>query len=129
MAKKELWADGPEAGDIAAAAHFLGLSLSPSRAKAVAAQLASAPLTHHRANDLLRASGLSLLAESDPEVAKDLKKVSKGRPLAPILLVRGELGRRMLTVADGYHRICASYHLNEDTEIPCRMVELTDPEE
>jgi hypothetical protein len=27
-------------------------------------------------------------------------------------------------VADGYHRICASYHLDEDTEIPCRMVAL-----
>ena len=26
--------------------------------------------------------------------------------------------------ADGYHRICASYHLNEDAEIPCRIVDL-----
>jgi len=27
-------------------------------------------------------------------------------------------------IADGYHRVCASYHLDEDTEIPCRLVDL-----
>jgi hypothetical protein len=26
-----------------------------------------------------------------------------------------------LEIADGYHRICASYHLDEDADIPCRM--------
>jgi hypothetical protein len=26
-----------------------------------------------------------------------------------------------LQIADGYHRICASYHLDEDADIPCRM--------
>jgi hypothetical protein len=26
-----------------------------------------------------------------------------------------------LTVADGFHRICASYHLDEDADIPCRI--------
>jgi hypothetical protein len=25
-------------------------------------------------------------------------------------------------IADGYHRICASYHVDENTEIPCRIV-------
>jgi hypothetical protein len=29
-----------------------------------------------------------------------------------------------LTIADGYHRICASHHLNEDADIPCRLVDL-----
>jgi len=29
-----------------------------------------------------------------------------------------------LIVADGYHRICASYHLDEDADIPCRLVDL-----
>jgi hypothetical protein len=44
-----------------------------------------------------------------------------------VLLVRGRLGAAEvpLTVADGYHRICASYHLNEDADIPCRIVDLT----
>lgn len=26
-----------------------------------------------------------------------------------------------LWVADGYHRVCASYHLDEKTQVPCRM--------
>ena len=51
--------------------------------------------------------------------------VKKGKALSPVLLVRGEIGRYPLVVADGYHRICASYHLDEDTEIPCRMVALS----
>ena len=124
MAKKEVWKTEPVASDYAAAAHFLSLSLSKDRADAVAARLGEAPLLHYRANDLLRASGLALLPPDDAEVVKDLKKVQRGRSLAPVLLVQGELGQRPLTVADGYHRICASYHLDEGSEIPCRIVGL-----
>jgi hypothetical protein len=28
-----------------------------------------------------------------------------------------------MIVADGYHRICASYYLDEDIEISCRLVD------
>jgi len=45
--------------------------------------------------------------------------------LAPILLVRGGLkDSRHLVVADGSHRICASYHIDEDRPVPCRIVDL-----
>jgi hypothetical protein len=77
------------------------------------------------AKDILRAARLALLPADDPEVARDLKNVAKGNALSPILLVRGDLGQgRDLQIADGYHRVCASYHLGEDTEIPCRLVDL-----
>ena len=66
----------------------------------------------HKAKDLLRASGLALLPSDDPHVKKDLKKVERGDLLSPLI------------VADGYHRICASYHLDEDADIPCRIVDL-----
>ena len=58
-------------------------------------------------------------------MARDLKRVANGVALSPILLVRGSvsLGHALL-IADGYHRVCASYHLDEDTDIPCRLVEL-----
>lgn len=124
MAKKEHWKTEAEESDYVAAAHYLSLLMEEGKAKDVARRLADAPLTRHRANDLLRASSLQLLPADDPEVAKDLKKISKGKPLSPVLLVRGDLGHCNLAVADGYHRICASYHLDEDTEIPCRMVPL-----
>jgi hypothetical protein len=43
-----------------------------------------------------------------------------------VLLVRGRLDAHIpLTVADGYHRICAGHHLDEDADIPCRIVDWT----
>ena len=54
----------------------------------------------------------------DSEVAVDLEKVKLGKKLSPVLLIQGS----PLWVADGYHRVCASYHLNEKTELPCRIV-------
>jgi hypothetical protein len=125
MAKTEHWLTEPEESDYEAAARYLTLMLTDNRARAVASRLANSPIVRHRANDLLRASSLPLLPADDPEVVKDLRKVRKGKKLSPVLLVRGELGvDRDLTVADGYHRICASYHLDEDAEIPCRIVDL-----
>jgi len=38
-----------------------------------------------------------------------------------VLLVR-DAKTRTLLIADGYHRACASYWADEDTEIPCRLV-------
>jgi len=58
-------------------------------------------------------------------VAGDIAKVAGGRSLSPVLLVRGELREDIaLQIADGYHRVCASYHLDEDTDIPFRMAVL-----
>ena len=42
-----------------------------------------------------------------------------------MLVVRGDVLRGYpLTVADGYHRICASFHLSEDTYILCKIADL-----
>ncbi len=78
-------------------------------------------LEHFAAKDILRASGLALLAADDSEVLADFAKVKKGEKLSPVLLVQGE----PLWVADGYHRICASYHLDEKVLVPCRIVART----
>jgi hypothetical protein len=74
-------------------------------------------LEHFAAKDILRAAGLPLLSADDPEVAADLEKVKRGSKLSPVLLVRGE----PLWIADGYHRVCASYHLDEKAQVPCRI--------
>ena len=47
-----------------------------------------------------------------------MKKIKAGEKLAPVLLVQGV----PLWVADGYHRVCTSYHLDEKTPVPCRIV-------
>ena len=122
MEISEQWSPVAES-DYTAAATYLRLLMIPGRANQAANALRGATTVGYRANDLLRASGLPLLPEEDPEVAKDLKKVRKGKPLAPVLLLRGELGQRPLTIADGYHRICASYHVDEDADIPCLIAD------
>ena len=116
------WKDEPEDHDYPAAEAYLSLVMPPARAKRVVRRLRAAPLVRHKAKDLLRASGLPVLSSDNFHVALDLQKVKTGKRLSPVLLVRGELASSVaLTVADGYHRICASHHLDEDAEIPCRI--------
>jgi hypothetical protein len=123
LPKAPRWEATPSDDDYAAAGRYLSLLMSGERSTELATGLRSGWVVAHRANDLLRASGLALLPPDDPEVAKDLKKVRRRTKLSPVLLVLGGLDdERPLTVADGYHRICASYHIDPDSEIPCRVV-------
>jgi len=121
-ARPERWKDEPAEHDYPAAADYLSLLFSESETAAIVKKLSEAALVRRKAKDLLRASSLELLPESDAEVKADLKKVAAGHPLSPVLLVR-RTGDARLIVADGYHRICASYHLDESAEVPCRLVD------
>ena len=120
----EHWKNEPEEHDYPAAADYLELLLPRPEVNRLVAALGRAETVHKKAKDLNRASGLTILPPDNPHVAQDLKKVSRGQKLSPVLLVRGILGSGVpLTVADGYHRICASYHLDENADIPCRLVD------
>ena len=122
---KKGWKELPDDHDYPAAEDYLSLITSEAAAKKLARRLRTVPIVHRKAKDLLRASGLPLLAPDNFHVSKDLKKVAAGRLLSPVLLVRGTLRPEIpLIVADGYHRICASYHLDQDTDIPCHLVDL-----
>ena len=124
MAGKLNWKEQPDDHDYPAAESYLSLIMPPSAAKRAARRLRAAPIEHWKAKDLLRASRLPVLQPDNIHVAKDLKKVRAGDKLSPVLLVRGQFSSDVpLTIADGYHRICASYHLDEDTDIPCRMAD------
>jgi hypothetical protein len=128
MARKvtENWAEKPDDHDYPAAEDYLSLLMPGATAKRLVRRLRAAPLVRRKAKDLLRASRLAVLPPENFHVARDLKKVKEGKKLSPVLLVRGQLAAEVpLTVADGYHRICASYHLDEDADIPCRIVDLT----
>ncbi len=115
----ERWKSEPEEQDYPAARSYLSLLVSPAEARRYAKLLAAEErLWHYKAKDLLRASGLALLPADDHELEKDLAKVRDNVKLSPVLLVRGE----PLWVADGYHRICASYHIDEDALVACRIV-------
>jgi hypothetical protein len=117
------WLSAPEKHDYQAAEDYLSLIMSPTKAANARQQLSAAAgdLTHRKAKDILRASQLALLGQDNKHVADDLQKVAAGTPLSPILLIRGHDGSP-LTVADGYHRVCASYWIDENTDIPCVLV-------
>jgi hypothetical protein len=120
----EHWSEVPQEHDFPAAAAYLSLVCEPTEVRRLIVALKLAPSLRHQAKDLLRASGLALLPPENVHVAGDLAKIRRGEPLSPVLLVRGDFRRGMaLTIADGYHRICASYHVNEDADIPCLLVD------
>ena len=113
------WLDDPEEHDFPAAKDYLELLYSPEEAKKKVDLLRKAATVSKKAKDILRASMLPMLPESNIHVKDNIKKVKKGRKLSPVLLVRGN---DKLIIADGYHRVCAIYFLSEDLDIPCRLV-------
>jgi hypothetical protein len=123
--KSNNWTRQSNDQDYDSASNYLSLLLPVEAAQIAVQRLRTGPLVVRRANDLLRASALSVLAPDHPTVAKKMKELKSGKLLSPVLLVRGDLhDDAPLTIADGYHRICASYLLDEDAEIPCRLSEL-----
>jgi hypothetical protein len=118
------WKKQPAEKDFAAAASFLSLVYPRARTLGLVRALRNAGTVRHVAKDLLRASNLPLLPADEPHVAEDLKRIRKGKPLPPVLLVRGDMSKCVpLIVADGYHRICATCYYDEDAPISCRSVQ------
>lgn len=119
-----LWLSQVTEHDYPAAGNYLGLIADGQTVDDLVANLRAAPIEMHRANDILRAARLELLPLGDPSVKRDLGKVLTGNRWSPVLVVRGDvLQNAPLTIADGYHRVCASFHLSEDTYIPCKIVD------
>ena len=119
------WKKEPDKHDYPAAANYLSLIADAAVVADIVARLKKAPITTYQAKDLLRAARLDLLPVSDVHVAADLSKMIRGVKLSPVLLVRGGVEHGFpLTIADGYHRVCASYHTADDADIPARIVDL-----
>jgi hypothetical protein len=120
------WKDRPENHDYPAAEAYLSLLGTSEVVAELIERFKQAPMVKAKAKDLLRsASRLPPLDKSNPHVIADLQKVAEGKHLSPILLVRGDLDSGIaLQIADGYHRVCASYITDENTDIPCQIVDL-----
>ncbi|MDQ1745820.1 MAG: hypothetical protein QOD07_83 [Frankiaceae bacterium] len=116
----------PEAHDFPAAVAYLSLLAAPEDIDAAVRQWRAASIVHQKAKDILRAARLDVLPRDNAHVASDLDKVRKGHALPPVLLVRGDLSAdRPAQIADGYHRVCASYWTDENTDIPCLLAQLS----
>lgn len=122
------WLDAPEDHDYAAAADYLSLVSEADATSQTVEALKSAETSLRRAKDILRAARLALLPATNVRVNSDLANIAAGNKLSPILLVRGKaLDGVALEIADGYHRVCASYLTDENTPIPCRLVSWQTP--
>lgn len=120
-----IWMHEPDKHDYPAAANYLSLIADAHIVDKMVRDLKKAPIVTYHAKDLIRASRLPLLAMDDFHVRQDILKVITGVKLSPVLLVRGGIELDLpLTIADGYHRVCASYHLADDTDIPARIIDL-----
>lgn len=124
MSKEQIaWKKKPEAEDFAGAQRFLSLIFPDAKVATLLAALKRAKPLEFAAKDLLRASNLPLLPRDEPHVDEDLKRIHKGKPLPPLLLIRGDISNGVpLIVADGYHRICAICCFDESAPIPSLMV-------
>lgn len=124
------WTEVPDPDDYTSATKYLSLLLPGDTVQLTVQRLRHGSMVVRRAKDLLRASGLSTLPEDNPTVADKLRQLKHGKLLSPVLCLRGDLHRgALLTIADGYHRICASYILDEGADIPCRLAELPRPQD
>ena len=118
-----LWGTEPDEHDYPAAADYLALLATPAQISEIVAALKKAPIVYKKAKDLLRASRLALLPPDNPHVRGGSEEdqegqaavTDSGRPRRPDPGVA-------LQIADGYHRVCASYHTDENTDIPVKIV-------
>jgi hypothetical protein len=115
---KTRWDARPTSADFTAAQNYLSLQFRSSTAKTFATKARGSKTTEHIAKDILRASNLPLLPLDERHVAENLKRIRKGKALSPIILIQGDLIRaRPFVIADGYHRMCAACHADEDAPV------------
>jgi hypothetical protein len=112
------WHDDVVEHDYNAAYAYLSLKLEDQAAKQEVDRLRKAKLTVRRANDILRAAGLTAAALDDPGVMKDLIKVIEGERLSPVLVVSRD-GRA--DIADGFHRVSLVYRVDPYGDVPLRL--------
>lgn len=120
--KQEIkWLDLPAEQDYTAAVSYLSLIYENKLAETFIDKLKFIGISNYKAKDLFRASNLSLLGISNSHVRKDARKIKTGETISPLLLVRDKANGHVI-IADGYHRLCAVYRVDEDALIPCKIV-------
>ena len=81
------WLSEMEEHDYPAAESYLKLLFDETEVAQYIKKLKETSVIQFKAKDIFRASQLSLLGVSNLHVEKDRKKIEKGHPLSPLLLV------------------------------------------
>jgi hypothetical protein len=118
QAEKIKWRDDVAPHDYDAAEAYLSLKLDSDALSKAIKRLRKAPITRRRANDILRAAGLTAAPLDDPGVMKDLIKVMQGTRLSPVLVISDGTSA---DIADGYHRVSLVYRIDPYDEIPMKL--------
>lgn len=117
---RAIWLEKPRKSNYAAALDYLDLLFDKPACRKIVGRLRKEDVVVKKAKDILRASRLQLLPETNIHVRENITRIKEHRKLSPILLVRGP----RTIIADGYHRLCSIYYMSEDLDIPCKI---TDP--
>ncbi len=104
--------------DYEAAYNYLTLKFDAKSAGEKVDRMKKGDLTKRRANDILRATGLTPLPLTDPGVRRDLLKVLNGEKLSPVLVCDQKPGA---DIADGYHRVSLAYNVDPFMSVPMRL--------
>ncbi len=112
------WAAEVADHDYAAAGQYLSLTLDDEALAKALRRLRKAALTTRRANDILRASGLTAAPLDDPGVMKDLIKAIDGTELSPVLVLSA---KKRADIADGFHRVSLVYRLDPYADVPLKL--------
>jgi len=115
------WLSDVEEHDYPAAESYLSLLYSKEKVLEMMVGFKATAIVQFKAKDIFRASQLSLLGVSNSHVEKDREKIKKGKSLSPLLLLRDQQNGKLI-IADGYHRLCAIYEINEDAFIHCKII-------
>jgi hypothetical protein len=103
--------------DYDAAYNYLSLKFDGERADEIVGRMKKAKLTSRRANDILRATGLTPLELTDPGVKRDLLKLLGGDKLSPVLVC----DQKPADIADGYHRVSLAYNIDPFMSVPLKL--------
>lgn len=117
-AERIQWRSDVAPHDYEAAEAYLSLKFDGDAVAKTIKRLRHAPLTRRRANDILRAAGLTAAPLDDPGVMKDLIKVIEAERLSPVLVVSSKKGA---DIADGYHRVSLVYRIDPYGEVPLKL--------
>ena len=104
--------------DYDAAEAYLSLKIDSEAAGKAVKRLRKASIISRRANDILRAAGLTAAPLDDPGVMKDLIKIIEGKELSPVLVISGD---GAADIADGYHRVSLVYRIDPYGEVPLKL--------
>lgn len=115
------WLSDVEERDYPAAESYLSILYGKKVVAKMIANFRRAAVVKYRTVDIFRACELPLQSASNAQVKEQRQKISNGKKLSPILLLRDELNGKVV-IADGYHRMCAVYEISPEAIIPCKII-------